>query len=116
MLLNGLADPIFSARETIEYFERLVAANGGAASADEFAKLFLVPGMTHCGGGPATDRFDTLSALVDWVEKGIAPERIVASGATFPRITRPLCPYPAYARYTGTGNPQQADSFNCTKP
>jgi Tannase and feruloyl esterase len=115
MFLNGLSDPIFSARETIEYFERLVAANGGLKKANEFATLFLVPGMNHCASGPATDRFDLLTPLIDWVENGDAPERIIASGASFPGITRPLCPYPTFARYTGQGSVADASSFACAK-
>jgi feruloyl esterase len=72
--------------------------------------------MNHCGGGPATDRFDSLTKLIDWVENGNAPERIVASGATFPGRTRPLCPYPTYARYSGSGDPDSAASFVCAAP
>lgn len=73
--------------------------------------------MGHCQGGAATDSWDGLGALVDWVEKGQAPQRIVASGtAVFPGRTRPLCPYPQYARYNGSGNPEDTVSFSCAAP
>ncbi|HVN96392.1 MAG TPA: DUF6351 family protein [Syntrophorhabdaceae bacterium] len=113
MIVHGLSDPIFSANESIDYYNRLVAAHHGPAEAGSFARLFLVPGMTHCGGGPATDLFDTLSAMINWVENGNAPDKMIASGATFPHRTRPLCPYPAYARYSGTGSVEDASNFVC---
>ena len=115
ILWNGMSDPIFSANETIEYYERLIEANG-EKKAFSFARLFLVPGMNHCGTGPATDTYDTLTKLIDWVENGNAPDRIIASGSAFPGRTRPLCPYPAYARYDRTGNPEAAASFVCREP
>jgi feruloyl esterase len=68
--------------------------------------------MLHCAGGQATDRFDMLTAIQSWVEKGEAPDRVVATGNAFPGRTRPLCPYPQVARYTG-GNPEDAASFAC---
>jgi len=90
------------------------AASGGHAA--EFVRVFPVPGMAHCGGGPATDRYDCLAAVMEWVERGVAPERIVArAGETtpWPGRTRPLCPYPAVARYAGTGSIEDAGSFVC---
>jgi feruloyl esterase len=74
--------------------------------------LFLVPGMTHCGGGQSTDQFDMLAAIQDWVENGRAPDRVLATGRAFPGITRPLCPYPAVARYD-SGDTASAASFSC---
>jgi hypothetical protein len=115
MLFNGLSDPIFSALETVDYMEDIVA-EVGPAKASDFARLFLVPGMTHCSGGPATDRYDSLTHLIDWVENGVAPQRIVASGPAFPGRTRPLCPYPSYARYQGAGDVEDAASFSCVRP
>jgi Tannase and feruloyl esterase len=112
MLIHGMADPIFSAFETIDYQQRVNAAHGEAA-ASRFVRTFLVPGMNHCAGGPATDAFDGLSALQGWVEDGRAPERLPARGTTvLPGIERPLCPYPRIARYTG-GDTARADSFEC---
>ena len=117
LLINhGVSDPIFSANESMDYYDRLVKANHGPVKAGSFARLFLVPGMTHCGGGPATDQYDTLSAMINWVENGNAPEKIIAKGNTFPGRTRPLCPYPTYARYTGKGSIEDADSFVCSHP
>jgi feruloyl esterase len=77
-----------------------------------WARLFLVPGMTHCGGGASTDRFDMLTAIQAWVENDEAPTRVVAAGNAFDGITRPLCPYPQVARYDG-GDPNVEQSFAC---
>jgi feruloyl esterase len=68
--------------------------------------------MLHCAGGQATDRFDMLDAIQQWVEHGRAPDKVIASGSAFPGRTRPLCPYPAVARYDG-GDPESAASFSC---
>jgi len=70
--------------------------------------------MGHCQGGSATlDRFDMLSAVVDWVEKGAAPDRVVATGQAFPGRSRPLCPYPQHAQYKGQGDTDDASNFVC---
>jgi feruloyl esterase len=112
LLAHGLADPIFSPHDTIDYYERLSRIHGDEAT--DFSRLFLIPGMSHCQGGAATDSWDGLAAIVDWVENDRAPERIDASGTTvFPERTRPLCPYPRYARYDGSGDPESAASFVC---
>ena len=113
IIYEGSSDPVFSADDIVAYYKRLEADNGGQAAAQGFARLFLVPGMTHCGGGPSTDEFDALAALEDWAEKGHAPERIVAHGNAFPGRTRPLCAYPKYAAYDGSKNPDEAASFTC---
>ena len=117
LIFHGTADPIFSALESIDYYQRLTRNNGGADATATWARLFLVPGMNHCAGGPATDSFDGLGAIVDWVEKGAAPARIEASarpGTTyFAGRTRPLCPYPSAARYRGTGSLEDGASFVC---
>lgn len=110
---HGVSDPWFSAQDTIDYYRRLVADNGGARAVMQWSRLFLVPGMSHCGGGDATlDRFDMLAAIVAWVENGHAPDSVVATGRSFPGRSRPLCPYPEHAQYRG-GNPQSASSFEC---
>jgi Tannase and feruloyl esterase len=112
MLVHGMADPVFSALESVDYQQRVMAAHGDAA-AMRFVRTFLVPGMNHCAGGPATDAFDGLAAIVDWVERGQAPERLRARGTSvLPGIERPLCPYPKIARYKG-GNTRSDDSFEC---
>ena len=115
LMATGMADPIFSPLETIDYFERLQASH--PADGADFSRLFLIPGMAHCQGGAATDRWDGLGALSRWVEQKQAPATIVASGTTvYPGRTRPLCAYPAYARYDGKGDPEKAESFQCVTP
>jgi pimeloyl-ACP methyl ester carboxylesterase len=118
MIIHGMADGIFSADESIDYFERLAANHGGIDAVQAKAKLFLVPGMNHCQGGAATDKFDAIDAMVTWVEKGIAPERIEAQALPnhplFPNRARPLCPYPRYAKYVGQGDAQLSSSFTCS--
>lgn len=116
LFYHGVSDPIFSANEDMNYYERLVAANHGLEEAGSFARLFLVPGMNHCSGGPATDQFDTLTAMINWVENGSAPDKIIATGNSFPGRTRPLCPYPTYARYIGQGSIEDASNFVCHYP
>ena len=112
MFIHGMADPIFSPDEMVDYYQRLTAQNG--PKTNEFARLFLVPGMGHCAGGAATDSIDGLGSLVDWVEKGQASQSVPASGTVvYPGRTRPLCAYPQYAHYKGTGNPEDASSFSC---
>jgi feruloyl esterase len=120
LIFHGTADPIFSALESIDYYRRLTRNNGGPEATAAWARLFLVPGMNHCAGGPATDSFDGLGAIVEWVEKGAAPARIDASArqgtAYFPGRTRPLCPYPAFARYSGSGSLEDGANFTCAAP
>ena len=125
MVYHGTADPIFSAADTTKWFDALQTANGGSSA--NFARYFMVPGMNHCSGGPATDQFDMLSNLVNWVEQGQAPEQITANArgtganvvnsevpATWSvNRTRPLCAYPKVARYKGTGDIESAASFSC---
>jgi feruloyl esterase len=126
MVYHGTADPIFSSDDSIAYIEGLRAANGGDAS--NFARLFLIPGMNHCSGGPSTDQFDMLTPLVNWVEKGQPPESVLATArgasspggsnadvpaAWLPNRTRPLCSHPKVARYNGSGSPELATSFTC---
>lgn len=112
LLAHGMADPIFSAAEVVDYYQRLQTVHG--AGTPDFARLFLIPGMGHCQGGAATDRWDGLGALVEWVEKGRAPQQIMAQGTrVFPGRTRPLCPHPQYARYTGKGDTEDGRNFSC---
>ena len=90
----------------------------GAAAADGAYRLFMAPGMAHCGGGDGPNAFDMVGALEQWVEQGRAPDRIVASHATGGVVdrTRPLCPYPQVAAYKGTGSTDEAASFVCKQP
>jgi len=114
LFYHGVSDPWFSALDTIGYYENLGAANGGADQVRDWSRLFLVPGMGHCAGGTATlDRFDMLSAIVDWVEKASPPDAVIATGTAFPGRSRPLCPHPQHAHYKGRGNSEDAASFEC---
>lgn len=115
ILYHGMSDPVFSADDTIRYYKQLLADHTGAPNADSATRLFLVPGMNHCGGGPATDDFDALTALEKWVEQGEAPALIPATGKAFPGRSRPLCAFPTHAQYRGTGDPQNASSFECSR-
>jgi feruloyl esterase len=107
---NGLSDQGLASSELADWYEQASAASGPAAA--EAMRLYFVPGMTHCGGGEATDRFEMLDAMIDWVEKGTPPDRIVARTSSGPPLSRPLCPYPAIARYKG-GDTGDAASFEC---
>ena len=114
LFYHGVSDPWFSALDTIDYYDRMTKANGGPAAVMGWSRLFLVPGMGHCGGGPAAlDTFDMLDAIVAWVERGTAPVSITAAGRARAGRKRPLCPYPQYAHYKGTGNPDDAAAFEC---
>jgi feruloyl esterase len=114
MFFHGVSDPWFSALDTIDYYTRLTKANGGAEQVMDWSRLYLVPGMAHCSGGPAAlDSFDLLSAVVEWVEKGVAPASVTATGRAFPGRSRPLCAFPQHAHYKGQGDPQDAKNFEC---
>ncbi|MFT8243449.1 tannase/feruloyl esterase family alpha/beta hydrolase [Roseomonas sp. BN140053] len=112
LLWHGFNDPGPSPTQTVAYLDRVTRALGGEDEARGQVRLFLAPGVFHCRGGPGPDQFDTLSALEAWVERGVAPERIVATKANSP-VSRPLCPYPLAARYDGSGDPNDANSFRC---
>ena len=114
IIVHGVADPVFSIADTVAWYTALDKMEGGRAS--EFARLYAVPGMNHCGGGPSTDQFNAFEALVNWVEHGAAPDRIIATaraGTAWPGRTRPLCPYPLRARYTASGGIEEAENFVC---
>ena len=116
IMFFGWADPALNAQMGVDYYESVLARMGG--STQGFFRLFMVPGMFHCGGGVGPSTFDMLAALRDWVERGVAPDRIqaaqVAGGKTV--RTRPLCPYPQVARYKGPGSVDDAASFACVAP
>jgi feruloyl esterase len=120
-----VSDGVFSESDTRAWVNRVRKV---VSNSDNFVRHFPVPGMNHCSGGPATDQFDALTPLVQWVEQGKQPESIVASargeGITggvntelpkdwTAKRTRPLCAYPAVARYKGTGNMEEAANFSC---
>ena len=88
---------------------------GGLEKTREFYRFFLAPGMGHCGGGPGPNQFDHLTALEQWVEKGVAPDKMIATHSTGGKVdrTRPLCLYPQVARWKGTGSTDDAANFAC---
>jgi len=113
ILYHGWSDPDISPLNSINYYQKMEQVTGDKTA--NFARLFLVPGMQHCGGGPGPDTFDAVSAVERWVEEGVAPTQIVASHATHGVVdrTRPLCPYPQMAVYGGKGDGKDAASFVC---
>jgi hypothetical protein len=99
----------------VNYYERVATGNGGLKHVDDFMRLFLAPGVAHCAGGVGPNPVGTLEAVVDWVEKDIAPERLMAS-RSLPGggvRTRPLCAYPNTAMWTGVGSTDDAANFVC---
>jgi feruloyl esterase len=113
---HGWSDPDITPLNSINYYESVINATPGT---NDFYRLFLVPGMQHCTGGPGPSRFDTIAALEQWVEKGTAPDKIVASHLTPAGVvdrTRPLCPYPQEAQWKGTGSTDLAENFVCALP
>ena len=110
---TGWSDHLITALGTVDYYDKLAAAD---PDADEYSRLYTLPGMFHCGGGPAPDRADWLEAIRAWVEDGKAPERLVSlqldESGTVSR-TRPICPYPQVASYRGEGDPDDEASFAC---
>jgi feruloyl esterase len=117
LMWHGLADSGISAESSIGYYEA-VAEAAGRTRIDDFFRLFLIPGVHHCGGGPGPVEFDALTALEGWVEQGRAPEELVASRWTAGVLerSRPVYPYPMLARYAGTGDPSKAASFVPARP
>lgn len=115
LMYHGWSDPAISALGTIDYFNRVGKVVGSPQDLDAFVKLFLVPGMHHCSGGPGPNEFDALTALENWVEKGQAPASMLATHKTDGKVdrTRPLCPHPQVATYTGSGPVDDAASFVC---
>ena len=114
---HGWNDPQISPRVSTMYYERVIEAVGEATVRDHH-RLFMVPGMAHCGGGEGTSEFDMLPVLEQWVESGRAPDSVQASRVVDGRVdrTRPLCAYPAVARYDGSGSIDEATNFSCVAP
>ena len=120
ILWHGTNDAALSYRSTIEYHQRVERAMGGAANTDHFLRFYLAPGVNHCAGGPGADATDVLAALDNWVTRHKAPGTLQAT-RTDPAtgnvvLSRPLCEYPSYARYNGSGDVSAASSFTCTSP
>ena len=115
LIYTGWMDPVVPPQTAVSYYEGVVKAMGGMAPTQDFARLFMAPGMGHCAGGPGPNQFDAIGALEQWVEKGTAPERLVATHSTAGKVdrSRPLCAYPKVARYKGIGSIDEAGSFTC---
>jgi feruloyl esterase len=133
IIYQGWQDPSVNAGPTIKYYAALARANGGMAKLEQAVRLFMVPGMYHCRGGPGVDLFggsaqaplpssdsgpdpehDMLWALIRWVEQGDAPKRVVGRRESAPNVTRTLCAFPASATYDRKGASEDAASFRCT--
>ena len=116
LMYHGWADPLVTPDASLIMFKRINEAVGPAAS--NSLALFMVPGMGHCQGGPGTDVFDKVAAIDQWVESGTKPPSILASHMTggVADRTRPLCAYPAVAKYSGSGSTDDARNFRCEAP
>ena len=132
VIYHGWNDPAIPAPNTVNYYED-IEKHMGTAATESFVRLYMVPGMQHCGGGPGATSFgadltdpekdpqhNMRMALENWVEKSAAPEEIIASryaqGGGRPTMTRPLCPYPQEAKYKGSGDTNEAENFACAAP
>lgn len=115
---HGWSDPQISPANATQYYQRVADALGGAGNIDDSYRLFMAPGMGHCAGGPGPNSFDALSALEAWVERDSAPDSITAVHRSNGEIdrSRPLCPYPQVAVYTGSGSIDAAENFVCRAP
>ena len=112
LLWHGFNDPGPSPLSTIAYYDAVLER---VPAAKDSTRLFLLPGVLHCGGGAGPDRFDSLTAIENWVERGIAPTEMIATKQNSP-LSRPLCPYPQLPRYKGAGDTNAAASFECAVP
>jgi pimeloyl-ACP methyl ester carboxylesterase len=115
IVYTGWADPVVPPQDTAAYYEAVAKTMGGYDKTRDFFRFFAAPGMGHCAGGPGPNQFDALAALENWVEKGIAPDKLIASHTSNGKVdrTRPLCPYPQVARWKGTGSIDEAANFSC---
>jgi feruloyl esterase len=119
LLYHGWADPGPAPENTINYYSSVVSKLGGGRQ-DDWMRLFLLPGVGHCGGGVGPDQADFLGALERWRDGGKAPEQITATRNTgrsnLPPMSRPLCPFPQVAKYKGSGDTNDASNFACAAP
>lgn len=125
LVYHGWSDADVSPLNTLDYYDSVTSLYGAggdatraAQSVSDFFRLFMAPGVHHCNGGPGPDTFDMLTALENWVEKGLPPDRIIASKVVKDKVerTRPLCAYPAVAVYSGSGSTDEATNFRCELP
>jgi feruloyl esterase len=118
LMYTGWADPVVPPQDTVAYYDGVAKVMGGIERTRDFYRFFIAPGMGHCSGGPGPNQFDHLTALEQWVEKGVAPDKLIATHSTAGKIdrTRPLCLYPQVARWKGTGSSDDAANFTCVAP
>ena len=118
LMYHGWADQDIAPQASINFYTSAIRTTKPPAQSSEWLRLFMVPGMQHCGGGEGPNTFDMVPALESWVEQGKAPGQILASHSTDGKVdrTRPLCPYPQVAAYKGTGSTDQAANFVCQAP
>ena len=115
---HGWSDPQIAPMHSVKYYESVLKAMGGAAKVGDSYRMFMVPAMGHCSGGPGPDQFNAMGALERWREGGAAPDQIVAAHVSNNKVdmTRPLCPYPQVAEYKGKGSTSDAGNFVCRVP
>ena len=118
LLYHGWADQQVAPGSSVEFYKAVLDESGGLEQTSDWVRLFMAPGMAHCSGGEGPDTFDKISLIEQWVERGKAPEQIIAAHKTAGKIdrTRPLCPYPQVAHYDGAGNIDEASNFSCRLP
>lgn len=109
IVVTGASDPVFSAKDQVAWFNEM---QNDTQNASEFSRLFVAPGLTHCGGGNGMDDFDPLTALENWHDNAQAPESLTAKSKTYPNKAMPICAYPKVATYIG-GDENKAESFEC---
>jgi feruloyl esterase len=114
LLWHGMDDPGPNVLATLEYYEQMKAATGPKAkNLDSSARFFVLPGVYHCRGGPGADEFDAVAAIDEWVDQGKAPSVLKATSSSKPALSRPVCQYPKLPYYSGKGDPNAAESFQC---
>jgi feruloyl esterase len=115
---HGWSDPSISSLNSINYYKSVLDFMGGSVNVRDSYRLFMIPGMDHCGGGDGPNTFDSIRVIEEWVEAGKAPARIIASQVKDGKVgwTHPLCPFPQAAKYNGTGSIDDAANFVCALP
>jgi feruloyl esterase len=118
LMYHGWNDQAIAPGNSINYYNSVAQKMGGASRIDRSLRLFMAPGMNHCNGGDGPNSFDALTLLEQWVEQGKAPDKMIASHSTAGQVdrTRPLCPYPQVAKYSGSGSIDDAANFACVSP
>jgi feruloyl esterase len=115
LMFHGWNDQLISPLNSVNYYESVLNAMGGAAKVSDSLRLFMAPGMNHCGGGEGPSRIDPTTVIDDWVSSGKAPNQMRAEHIKANKVdrTRPLCPYPQVAKYKGSGSIDDAANFVC---